>query len=310
MYKGYLTDIEGIEVGHATYEEGQTGITAVICRSGATAGCDVRGSAPGTRETALLASEKMVQQIHSVVLSGGSAFGLSASCGVMNYLEKEDVGFDVLVTKVPIVCGAVIFDLDTGNPHIRPDEALGYAAAEHASTSENRQGKIGAGLGAFVGKMLGPNFSSPSGLGSATIECGDLKVSALVVVNAAGNVYDFENNIVSGAYDKEKSDFIDIYEYMKSSPNYIGNTITNTTLAVIATNGDFTKPQCNKLAQLAQNALARRIKPVHTTIDGDTVFALSTNAVPADVNLAGTMAVDALEKAILNAVNIKRDSDF
>ncbi len=302
MYKGYLNDIEGIEVGHAIYEEGQTGVTAIICKNGVTAGCDVRGSAPGTRETALLASEKMVQKIHSVVLSGGSAFGLASCSGVMNYLEEKNIGFDVVVTKVPIVCGAVIFDLDTGNSKIRPDEALGRLAAQNASTTENKQGKIGAGLGASVGKMLGPAHASPSGLGSATIEVGDLKVSALVIVNAAGNVYDFDNQIVAGAYDSKNETFIDIYEYMKQSPNYIGNTLTNTTIAVVATNGDFTKPQCNKLAQIAQNALARRIKPVHTTIDGDTVFALSTNAVSADLNLAGTMAVDALEKAILNAV--------
>lgn len=302
MYTGYLNDIEGIEVGHAVYEDAQTGVTAIICRNGATAGCDVRGSAPGTRETALLASEKMVQKIHSVVLSGGSAFGLSSCSGVMNYLEEQDVGFDVLVTKIPIVCGAVIFDLDTGNPKVRPDEALGRLAAENANTIEQHQGKIGAGLGASVGKMLGPDFSSPSGLGSATIEVGDLKVSALVIVNAAGNVYDFDNQIIAGAYDSENENFIDIYEHMKRSENYIDNTLTNTTIAVVATNGDFTKPQCNKLAQIAQNALARRIKPVHTSIDGDTVFALSTNAVAADINLAGTMAVDALEKAILNAV--------
>lgn len=306
MYTGYLNDIDGIEVGHAIYEEGQTGVTAILCRNGATAGCDVRGSAPGTRETALLESEKMVQKIHSVVLSGGSAFGLSSASGVMNYLEEQDVGFDVLVTKVPIVCGAVIFDLDNGNPKVRPDEALGRLAAENANTSDAPQGKVGAGLGASVGKMLGPNFSSPSGLGSATIEAGNLKVSALVIVNAAGNVYDFDNQILAGAYDKENENFIDIYEHMKKSPKYIGNTLSNTTIAVVATNGDFTKPECNKLAQIAQNALARRIKPVHTTIDGDTVFALSTNAVPADVNLAGTMAVDALEKAILNAVSATR----
>jgi len=302
MFKGYLTDIEGIEVGHAIYQEGQTGVTAIICKKGATAGCDVRGSAPGTRETALLASEKMVEKIHSVVLSGGSAFGLSSCSGVMNYLESQKVGFDVVVTTVPIVCGAVIFDLDTGNPSIRPDEELGVQAAKNASSSEHHQGKVGAGLGASVGKMLGPNFSSPSGLGSATIVNGDLKVSALVIVNAAGNVYDFDNKIVAGAYNKDNDNFIDLYEHMKSSPNYIGNTLTNTTLAVIATNGDFSKPACNKLAQIAQNALARRIKPVHTTIDGDTVFALSTNQIPADLNLVGTMAVDALEKAILNAV--------
>lgn len=302
MYSGYLTDIEGIEVGHGMYEDGQTGVTAILCRKGATAGCDVRGSAPGTRETALLASEKMVQQIHSVVLSGGSAFGLDSCSGVMNFLESQGVGFDVMVTKVPIVCGAVIFDLDTGDPMIRPDKILGQEAAKTATHTENRQGKVGAGLGASVGKMLGPNFSSPSGLGSATVIVGDLKVSALVIVNAAGNIYDMDNSILAGAYDKESKTHIDIYEQMKKSPNYIGNTLTNTTIAVVATNGDFTKPQCNKIAQLAQNALARRIKPVHTSIDGDTVFALSTNSVPADMNLAGTMAVEALEKAIINAV--------
>ncbi|MBN2897659.1 MAG: P1 family peptidase [Clostridia bacterium] len=306
MYQGYLTDIDGIEVGHAVYEEGQTGVTAIICRTGATAGCDVRGSAPGTREIALLESEKIVQKIHSVVLSGGSAFGLSSSSGVMNYLEMLGVGFDVQVTTVPIVCGAVIFDLDTGNFKIRPDEALGKLAAESASKSEQGQGKVGVGLGASVGKLLGPDYASPSGLGSATVTVGDLKVSALVVVNAAGNVYDFDNTILSGAFDSKNNRYIDLYEHMKQSPHYLGNTMANTTLAVVATNGDFSKPECNKIAQMAQNALARRIKPVHTSIDGDTVFALSTNSLPADMNLAGTMAVEALEKAIINAVMLSK----
>lgn len=308
MYSGYITDVEGIKVGHKEDSTGKTGVTTIICDDGFTAGADVRGAAPGTREIALLESEKMVQKVHGIVLSGGSAYGLDSCSGVMKSLEEKEIGFDVGVAKVPIVCGAVIFDLDNGDPSIRPNFEMGYNCALSASIEENRQGIIGAGAGARTGKMLGPKYSSKSGLGSATVKSKDLIVSAMVVVNAAGNVYDISSDkIISGAYDKENNKFIDIAEFMKindlTSDN--SNSITNTTLAVVATNGNFNKTQCNIIAKIAHDGFARVIKPTHTMIDGDTVFAVSTNKVSADINLACVMAVEAVEKAIINAVMIK-----
>src|SRR5690554_6583491 len=186
---GYITDVEGIKVGHAQSLEGMTGCTVIICEEGATGGVDVRGSAPGTRETDLLKSENLVERIHSVVLAGGSAFGLASSNGVMKYLEENGIGLDVGVTKVPIVVSAVIFDLWLGDSKIRPDEKMGYEAAKAATEFNTDRGVVGAGTGASVGKALGPSFAMKSGLGSASIKVGDLVVAALVVVNALGDIY-------------------------------------------------------------------------------------------------------------------------
>jgi len=305
MYPGYITDVEGIKVGHKEDSTGKTGVTAILCDEGFTAGGDVRGAAPGTRETALLESEKMVQKIHGIVLSGGSAYGLDSCSGTMKFLEEKGIGFDTGVARVPIVCGAVIFDLDYGDPSIRPDYNMGYQCASLASKKECRQGSIGAGAGAMTGKILGPLYSSKSGIGSATVRAKDLVVSAIVVVNAAGNIYDISSDkIISGAYDKESNTFIDIAEFMKKNDPYTDktNSITNTTLAIVATNGNFSKTQCNIIAKVAHDGFARVIKPTHTMIDGDTVFTVSTNKVTADINLACTMAVEAVEKSIINAV--------
>ena len=301
LYSGYITDVEGIKVGHYEDLENLTGCSVIICEEGATGGIDVRGSAPGTRETDLFQDKKTVDKIHSVVLSGGSAFGLDASGGVMKYLEEKNVGFDTGIIKVPIVSSAVIFDLGLGNPHIRPDLNMGYLASKNSNNKDYSQGNVGAGAGASVGKILGKKFSMKSGLGSASVILGDLVVSAMVVVNAVGDVYNLKGKKIAGVYDYENSKFLDSIEIMKSG--YI-NTLkgVNTTIGVVATNAILTKGQSNKVAEMAHNALAKRIMPVHTTFDGDTVFSLSTNKVEADVNLIGTLGIEAMEKAIVNSI--------
>lgn len=303
MYKGYITDIQGVKVGHSSSQEGMTGCSVIICQEGATAGVDVRGAAPGTRETDLLASEKMMDKIHAIVLSGGSAFGLEAASGVMKYLEDQDIGFDVGVAKVPIVPSAVIFDLNIGDSRIRPDFAMGYEAAKSASTKEDRQGNVGCGMGATVGKILGPESAMKSGLGSATIEIGDLKVSAMVAVNSFGDIFDHKTNKqIAGVYDYKNKRLLNTYDLMKEHNNNSQLSLENTTIGIIGTNAILTKPEANKLAQMAHNGFAKSINPIHTMADGDTIFAMATNKVKSNINLIGTIAVEAMSQAITNAI--------
>lgn len=303
MYSGYITDVEGIKVGHSQSNEGMTGCTVVICEDGATAGVDVRGSAPGTRETDLLNAEKMVNKIHAVLLSGGSAFGLDAAGGVMKFLEDKKIGFDVGVTKVPIVSGAVIFDLDIGDYSIRPNFNMGYLAAKNAKEEEKSQGNIGCGMGATVGKILGPEYSMKSGIGSASMNVGNLWVGAIIAVNSFGDVYDYEtNNILAGAYDYKNKKLLNSYEIMKEEKNIKDFPIKNTTIGVVATNGILSKPEANKVAQMAQNGLARSINPIHTMYDGDTIFTMSTGKIKSDVNLIGTLSSEVVSRAITNAI--------
>lgn len=302
MYSGYLTDIEGIKVGHAQDFDAITGCTAIICEQGVVGGVDVRGSGPGTRETDLFDPKKMVDRIHGIVLGGGSAFGLSAASGTMKYLEEKGIGFDVGVARVPIVASAILFDLAIGNPKIRPDEKMGYEAAKNASTSENRQGNIGAGTGATIGKLQGPQYAMKSGLGSATVEARGVKVSAMVAVNAVGDVYSFEDNhMLAGMYDYENEKLLNTVEAMKNQP-LPEEKPTNTTIGVIATDAVLTKAQANKLAEMAHNGYARTINPIHTYMDGDTIFAIGTNKIEADISLVGTLAAEAMGKAVINAV--------
>ncbi len=309
MYEGYLTDIPGIKVGHAQSEEGMTGCTVIICEKGATGGVDVRGSAPGTRETDLFKAEKMVDKVHGVVLSGGSAFGLEAASGVMKYLEEKDIGFDVGVTKVPIVASAVIFDLNIGDHRIRPDFNMGYSACQNASSSERPQGNVGCGMGATVGKILGPNKAMKSGLGSATVKIGNLLVSAIVAVNSFGDIYDFESNKqIAGVYDYENNQMLNTIEIMKEMNKDLGFNVQNTTIGLIATNAILTKGEANKVSQMAHNGFARTINPIHTMVDGDTIFTMATNEVKADISLIGTLAAEAMAKAIINGVLFAEES--
>lgn len=300
-----FVDISGIKVGHAQSQEGITGCTVVLCEKGATAGVAVRGGAPGTRETDLLNPTEMVQNIHGVILSGGSAFGLDAAGGVMEYLESKNIGFDVGVTKVPIVCGAVIFDLVIGNYKIRPDKSMGYEACINSEvTTKDFQGNIGAGLGATVGKILGPENAMKGGLGSAAFQIGDLQVGAIVAVNALGDIIDPNNNsIIAGALNEDKTEFLNTEEIMLKEYNKKINRFNgNTTIGIIATNAIFTKAEANKVASMAHNGFGRTIKPAHTMFDGDTIFTMATNKVQGDVNVVGFLATRAMEVAIQNAI--------
>ncbi|MGF0040450.1 P1 family peptidase [Peptoniphilaceae bacterium SGI.131] len=298
--KNYLTDIDGIKVGHAGSEEGATGVTVIFSEEAMTGGVDVRGSAPGTRETDLFKSEKTVDRVNAIVLSGGSAYGLAASSGVMKYLEEHDIGFDTPFGKVPIVSQAVIYDLNIGDRRVRPDAKMGYEACMNASVEEKSRGNIGAGSGACISKTLGFDKAIKSGLGAKTLFFGDLKVSALVCLNAFGDIYD-GNKQVSGPYDRREGKMYKAMDALKLSN--IGFSNTNTTIGVIATNADLTKSMANKLAQVGHNAYARKIFPVHTMSDGDTIFALSTNKVKnINFDLVLSLGVMAMEEAILDAV--------
>lgn len=310
MYKGYLTDVAGIKVGHSQSEEGMTGCTVIICEKGATGGVDVRGSAPGTRETDLFKAEKMVDKVHAVVLSGGSAFGLDASSGVMKYLEEQSIGLDVGVTKVPIVASAVIFDLNIGDHRIRPDFDMGYKAAKDANTKDCFQGNIGCGMGATIGKILGPQSAMKSGLGSATVKVGNLVVSAMVAVNSFGDIYDFrDNKQIAGVCDYENNKLLNTIDIMKNMNKDLGFNVQNTTIGVIALNAILTKAEANKISQMAHNGFARSINPIHTMVDGDTIFTMATNEIKADISLIGTLAAEAMSKAILNGVMLAEGSN-
>lgn len=321
-----ITDVPGVLVGHAQNDTALTGCTVVLTMGGAVAGVDVRGSAPGTRETDLMRPCNLVERIHAVVLTGGSAYGLDAACGVMQFLEGRGVGFNTGFGVVPIVGAAVIFDLAVGDPKVRPDRQMGYAACTSASADPCREGNVGAGLGATVGKMCGPAYAMKGGLGTWAVslpgrEGGDLiVVGAIVVVNAVGDVVDPDSGrVIAGAYDIKARKFVRSAAEpdgiltepgSPGSPGSLGSVgfAWNTTLAVVATNARLDKEGANKVAQMAHDGFARVIRPVHTMYDGDTVFALSTGDKAftgdkaADITALGAAAADAVAVAIVRAV--------
>ena len=298
-------DIEDIKLGHCHNEKGGTGCSVVICGKGATGGVDVRGGSPGTRETDLLNPSEMVDKINAVMLSGGSAFGLDAASGVMEYLENKNVGFDVTVTKVPIVCQAVLFDLPFGDYKIRPNKAMGIEACQNSETyNDDINGNIGAGFGATVGKFLGLDYAMKGGLGTYAVQVGGLKVGAIVAVNCLGDVIDPSNsNIIAGAYDREKNNFLNTEKLIINSIENPKNPFKgNTTIGIIVTNADFDKAQATKVASMAHNGYARTMRPAHTMFDGDTIFTMCTNKVKSDVTTVGMIAAQVMEKAILRGV--------
>lgn len=298
-------DIDGIKLGHSQNNNGGTGCSVVICEQGATGGVDVRGGSPGTRETDLLNPMEMVDKINAVVLSGGSAFGLDASGGVMEYLEAKDIGFDVTVTKVPIVCQAVLFDLAFGNPKIRPDKSMGIEACKNSETyKDDINGNIGAGYGATVGKFLGAAYAMKGGLGTYAVKIGNLEVGAIVAVNCLGDVVDPSNlNIIAGALDRKNNKFLNTEKIILDNLEHPKNPFKgNTTIGIIVTNADFTKAEANKVASMAHNGYGRTMRPAHTMFDGDTIFTMSTNKVKADVTTVGMLAANVMEKAILRGV--------
>lgn len=295
-----ITDVPGIRVGHDTNLEAATGCTVVLCDRPATGGVDVRGGAPATRETDLLHPLAMMEEVHGVLLTGGSAFGLDAASGVMRYLEELGQGFDTGFASVPIVPAAAIFDLALGAANVRPDAEAGYRACQNASNEATPQGNIGAGTGATVGKLAGPAFMMKGGLGSASVQLDDtLVVGAIVVVNAAGDVVDPQNQqIIAGARNP-------------TGGHLFTHPFGNTTIAVIATNAALRKTEINKVAQMAHNGLALALRPAHTLFDGDTIFALAlgSQANRADeasatlqTSMIGAAAANVLARAIVKAV--------
>ncbi|MBT3189967.1 MAG: P1 family peptidase [Anaerolineae bacterium] len=307
-----ITDVPGIEIGHAQDADTLTGCSVILCRKGAVAGVDQRGGAPGTRETDLLNPVNMVSKIHALLLSGGSAFGLDAATGVMRYLEEQKIGFDVGVAHVPIVPAAVLFDLALGSADIRPDAEMGYQAASSASAENTDVGNIGAGMGASVGKVLGMQNAMKAGLGTASIEIGGgVIVGAIVAVNAFGDVISPQTGaILAGARSAqvgplkigEEGDFANTLHTMQTlSGRTIMKVATrdNTVIGAVATNAKLTKAEATKVAQMAQDGLARTIRPAHTMLDGDTIFAISTGNKKADVSTIGAFAAEVMAQAIL-----------
>jgi len=304
MSKGQITDVPGIKVGNIEDSEALTGCTVILVEDGAIGGVDVRGSAPGTRETDLLDPVNLVDQVHGICLSGGSAFGLDAASGVMRYLEEEGVGLDVGVAKVPIVPAAVLFDLAVGNPNIRPDQQMGYDAAKRASHLPFKTGNVGAGCGATIGKLAGNDSCMKGGLGSSsyTLEDGTV-IGALVAVNAVGDVRDpAKGRILAGPFDKEKRQINDSLNILQQG--YAANIKegTNTTIGVIAVNAQLTKAEAKKVAQMAHDGYARTIYPAHTMYDGDTIFTVATGGRKVPVDIIGAIAAKVMEEAIIDAV--------
>lgn len=303
--KRNLLDIKGIKVGQSENQSAKTGVTVILTEKGAVCGVDVRGAAPGTRETDLLSPLNAMEKIHALVFSGGSAFGLEASSGVMNYLEEHNIGFDVGCTKVPIVPQAVLFDLEYGDYAVRPDMAMGYDACLKANEDEIAEGSFGAGCGATVGKLKGMQYCCKSGIGcwSETTSTG-ITVAALVAVNAFGDIWE-NGKIIAGTQNEEKNMFINTEKELlnlETAPPFHGK---NTTIGTIATNIALTKAQATKIAGMAHDGLARCIRPIHTTLDGDALFCISTcqTAVSsAPIDIIGTLAANVIEKAVIRAV--------
>lgn len=310
-----ITDVPGIEVGQAEDEQALTGCTVVLCRRGAVGGVDVRGGAPGTRETDLLEPYNLVEKVHAVLLAGGSAFGLDAAAGVMRFLEEHGIGFPTPAGRVPIVPAAILYDLDLGRADTRPDAALGYAAACAARGGPVAEGNVGAGSGASVGKIFGRAGAMKSGLGTASLRLrGGVIVGAIVAVNAFGDVLDpATGQIVAGARPVKvgpltlggDGPFADTLRMMNTPAGRGVMRLAggrNTVIGVVAANVHFDKAQATKMAQMAHDGLARAIRPAHTLLDGDTIFALATGGRRADVSTVGAYAAEVLAQAILRAV--------
>lgn len=308
---GSITDVQGIKVGHFTDTGRPTGCTVLIFEKGATAGVDVRGSAPGTRETDLLNPTNSVQQVQAILLAGGSAYGLDAASGVVRYLEEHGLGFHLGSVTVPIVPAAILYDLGVGDPKIRPTAESGYKACQSATTGKVAEGNVGAGAGATVGKMFGQQSAMKSGIGTASVRVGKtgIVVAAIVAVNAVGDVVDPKTGkIIAGARKPDGTGFRDSMAQIREGYQVELLTGTNTTIGVVATNAAFDKTQMTKIAQMAHDGLARTINPSHTLSDGDTIFAAATGAISARANhgAIGALAADVMAQAVLRAVKSAR----
>lgn len=306
-FPGTLTDVTGIEVGHFTETRRPTGCSVVIARMGAVAGVDVRGAAPGTRETDLLQPANLVEKVHAVLLSGGSAWGLDAAAGVMRWLEENQIGLDTGYGLVPIVPAAVVFDLGVGDGRVRPDAQAGYQACLAASHQPPAQGNVGAGSGALIGKLYGQARAMKGGVGSASLCVSGITVGALIVCNAVGDVIDpATGSLIAGARTADGRTLLGSRHALLAGelPHKL-LAGSNTTIGVIATDALLTKPQAQRLAQVSHDGLARAINPVHTMFDGDTLFALGTGQCsrPVDMLLLATLAAEVTARAVVNAVH-------
>ncbi|MDR2035786.1 MAG: P1 family peptidase [Coriobacteriales bacterium] len=302
---------EGILVGNAQDRIAATGCTAILCPQGAVGAVAVRGAAPATRETDLLAPENTVHSVHAVVLSGGSAYGLDAAGGVVRYLEEQKSGFEFSGFVVPVVVGASLFDLDIGSAACRPNAQMGYLAADCASPNITETGNVGAGTGASVGRFLGPSCAMKGGLGVASVESGSLQVTALVAVNSLGNVADRDTGTYLAGARMNKDGKDSIVEPLDVLPDLLGGMVnerTNTTIGAILTNADLHKSEAQRVASMAHDGLARAIYPAHTSFDGDALFTLATGRVWAHQDVVGALAALAVEQAVLNAVRSARDA--
>ena len=300
-----VNDLSPLRIGQAENAAAGTGCTVFLCEAGMRAGLDVRGGGPASRESQLLDPLMAAQTIHAIVLAGGSAFGLGAANGVMEYLEERGVGFDVGVTRVPLVVQSDLFDLTVGDPFVRPDAAMGRTAARLAVEAPNyRDGCYGAGCGATVGKLAGMAACMKSGMGSCAIQLGELKIGAVVALNAFGDVFDWRTGKqIAGLRTEDGKNLRSTTEAMAASIQTVENRfVGNTTLAVVATNAVFEKAALCKIAGMGHDGLARTIRPVHTSVDGDSVYAVSVGSVRADQELVGTLAAEMVSEAVVRAV--------
>lgn len=295
-----ITEIENIYIGNAENREAATGCTVILCEKGARAGIDVRGGGPASRETELLNPTAAADKIHAILLSGGSAFGLDAAGGVMQHLEERGVGVDTGVVKVPLVCASCLFDLQVGKKDVRPDKKMGYLACR----GDYKDGNFGAGTGATVGKFKGTEYMMKTGIGSYAVQIGPLQIGAVCAVNALGDIFDYKTGKqIAGLLNETKDGFCSTEEEMSKQCLQTRDLFTgNTTIGAVITNGKFDKAQMNKIAAMAQNGYARTIRPVHTQADGDTIYALSTGEVMADINGVGTLAAEVTAEAIKRAI--------
>ena len=301
--KDAIIDVPGILVGHAQDLKAVTGCTVVVCKKGAVTGVDCRGGAPGTRELAALNPENVVTKAHAVYLGGGSAFGLAGADGVMQFLEERKIGFDTRLAYVPIVPGAILYDLLIGNPSRRPDKEMGYNACLNMSDMNIEQGSIGAGTGATVGIAGGQSAVMKGGIGTASIVLGDLIVGAIVAVNCIGDVVDPDSGqVLAGAIAKDSKTFLHAKNIMTEHPPKETDFIKNTTIGVIATNARLTSAQAKRIAIMAHDGFARAIIPAHSQSDGDTLFCMSTGDVSASMDAIGIMAIDAVITSISRGI--------
>lgn len=308
-----ITDVAGLRVGHYTNREDATGCTVILCEEGSVAGVDVRGAAPGTRETDLLRPGQLVERVNAILLTGGSAFGLEAAGGVMRFLAERGRGYDVGVTRVPIVPAAVIFDLSLGNPHAYPTSEAAYRACQEASRGAIAEGSVGAGTGATVGKALGLQYATKGGLGTCSQQLpSGLVVSSLMVVNAVGDVVDPISGRLLAGVRLSKGGFADSSVLLKGGTAGVESPAANTVIGVVATDAPLNKEQANRVAQVAHDGLARAVRPAHTMADGDTIFVISVpgpNATaasigPSELTAVGVAAAEVVAEAIVRAVTL------